>query len=105
MLGTKYFHLKKNICRIFYSGYYFRITYVQISNNSITFQQLDGYVPGQDYPIYSEVPQGLSFRCDQRPPGYYSDPEAQCQVNTYITVVIFQKISIGHFNIILRIYY
>lgn len=44
------------------------------------FQQLDGYVPGQDYPIYSEVPRGLSFRCDQRLPGYYSDPEAQCQV-------------------------
>lgn len=43
-------------------------------------QQLDGYVPGQDYPIYSEVPRGLSFRCDQRLPGYYSDPEAQCQV-------------------------
>ncbi|XP_030760097.1 uncharacterized protein LOC115885353 isoform X1 [Sitophilus oryzae] len=44
------------------------------------FKQLDGYIPGQDYPIYNEVPQGLSFRCDQRPPGYYSDPEAQCQV-------------------------
>lgn len=45
-----------------------------------SFQQLDGYIPGQDYPIYSEVPQGLSFSCDQRLPGYYSDPEAQCQV-------------------------
>lgn len=41
---------------------------------------MDGYVPGQDYPIYNEVPQGLQFRCDQRLPGYYSDPEAQCQV-------------------------
>ncbi|CAG9813314.1 unnamed protein product [Phaedon cochleariae] len=43
-------------------------------------RQIDGYVPGQDYPIYSEIPQGLSFTCDQRLPGYYSDPEAQCQV-------------------------
>lgn len=43
-------------------------------------QQLDGYIPGQDYPVYHEIPQGLSFRCDQRLPGYYSDPEAQCQV-------------------------
>ncbi|KAK4885735.1 hypothetical protein RN001_002006 [Aquatica leii] len=42
--------------------------------------QIDGYVPGQDYPIYNEVPRGLSFKCDQRLPGYYSDPEAQCQV-------------------------
>ncbi|XP_060534543.1 U-scoloptoxin(01)-Cw1a-like [Cylas formicarius] len=41
---------------------------------------LDSYVPGQDYPVYSEIPQGLSFRCDQKLPGYYSDPEAQCQV-------------------------
>ncbi|XP_022909816.1 U-scoloptoxin(01)-Cw1a-like [Onthophagus taurus] len=46
----------------------------------VIYSQLDGYIPGQDYPIYSEVPQGLSFRCEQRPPGYYSDPEAQCQV-------------------------
>lgn len=37
-------------------------------------------MPGQDYPVYAEIPQGLSFRCDQRIPGYYSDPEAQCQV-------------------------
>ncbi|CAH1107999.1 unnamed protein product [Psylliodes chrysocephalus] len=42
--------------------------------------QIDGYIPGEDYPIYHEIPQGLSFRCDQRLPGYYSDPEAQCQV-------------------------
>jgi len=42
--------------------------------------QLDGYIPGQDYPIYSEIPKGLSFSCEQRIPGYYSDPEAQCQV-------------------------
>lgn len=49
----------------------------------ILLQQLEGYIPGQDYPVYNEVPQGLAFRCDQRLPGYYSDPEAQCQVNTY----------------------
>ncbi|XP_072399307.1 U-scoloptoxin(01)-Er1a-like [Diabrotica undecimpunctata] len=44
------------------------------------YSQIDGYIPGQDYPIYHEIPQGLSFRCDQKLPGYYSDPEAQCQV-------------------------
>merc|ERR1712128_156934 len=36
--------------------------------------------PGEDYPIYSEVPE-TSFACDgQVEGGYYSDPEAECQV-------------------------
>merc|ERR1712123_298698 len=36
--------------------------------------------PGEDYPIYSEVPE-TSFTCDgQVEGGYYSDPEAECQV-------------------------
>lgn len=36
--------------------------------------------PGQDYPIYSEIPQ-TSFDCNQQQyPGYYADVEAQCQV-------------------------
>merc|ERR1711970_747889 len=35
--------------------------------------------PGEDYPIYSEVPE-TSFSCDgQVEGGYYSDPEAECQ--------------------------
>merc|ERR1711970_1161105 len=35
--------------------------------------------PGEDYPIYSEVPE-TSFTCDgQVEGGYYSDPEAECQ--------------------------
>ncbi|XP_054281429.1 U-scoloptoxin(01)-Er1a-like [Macrosteles quadrilineatus] len=33
-----------------------------------------------EYPAYNEVPRGLSFTCNQKPPGYYADPEAQCQV-------------------------
>ncbi|KAB0801687.1 hypothetical protein PPYR_02448 [Photinus pyralis] len=41
--------------------------------------QLDGYIPGQDYPTYNEIPR-TSFTCEQKIPGYYSDPEAQCQV-------------------------
>ncbi|XP_063835766.1 uncharacterized protein LOC135084938 [Ostrinia nubilalis] len=41
---------------------------------------LDGYVPGEDYPIYTEVPSGLSFTCDDKIPGYYADPETMCQV-------------------------
>merc|ERR1711892_891717 len=36
--------------------------------------------PGEDYPIYSEVPE-TSFTCDgQIEGGYYSDPGAECQV-------------------------
>ena len=36
-------------------------------------------VPGEDYPIYSEVPES-SFECfGQVDGGYYADPEAECQ--------------------------
>ena len=36
-------------------------------------------VPGEDYPIYAEVPDS-SFACDgQVDGGYYADPEAECQ--------------------------
>ena len=36
-------------------------------------------VPGEDYPIFSEVPD-TSFSCDgQVEGGYYADPEAECQ--------------------------
>merc|ERR550517_1193850 len=36
-------------------------------------------VPGDDYPIFSTVPE-TSFLCDgQADGGYYSDPEAECQ--------------------------
>merc|ERR1711892_380876 len=36
-------------------------------------------VPGDDYPILSEVPE-TSFLCDgQADGGYYADPEAECQ--------------------------
>ncbi|KAF6204083.1 hypothetical protein GE061_002423 [Apolygus lucorum] len=34
----------------------------------------------QEYPTFNEVPKGLSFTCQTRIPGYYADPEAQCQV-------------------------
>ena len=36
-------------------------------------------VPGEDYPIYAEVPES-EFACDgQVDGGYYADPEAECQ--------------------------
>ncbi|XP_068993996.1 uncharacterized protein [Neodiprion pinetum] len=36
--------------------------------------------PGKDYPVLAEVPE-TRFACDQQQfPGYYADPEAQCQV-------------------------
>lgn len=37
-------------------------------------------IPGEDYPIYAEVPE-TAFACDgQVDGGYYADPEADCQV-------------------------
>merc|ERR1711931_6823 len=37
-------------------------------------------IPGDDYPIFAEVPD-TSFLCDgQADGGYYADPEAECQV-------------------------
>merc|ERR1712123_103656 len=37
-------------------------------------------VPGEDYPIYAEVPE-TGFACEgQVDGGYYADPEAECQV-------------------------
>ena len=37
-------------------------------------------IPGDDYPIFAEVPE-TSFICDgQVEGGYYADPEAECQV-------------------------
>lgn len=37
-------------------------------------------VPGQDYPVFTEVPR-TSFDCKQQNfAGFYADPEAQCQV-------------------------
>jgi len=37
-------------------------------------------IPGEDYPIYAEVPE-TGFACDgQVDGGYYADPEAECQV-------------------------
>ena len=37
-------------------------------------------VPGEDYPIFAEVPES-GFACDgQVDGGYYADPEAKCQV-------------------------
>jgi len=36
-------------------------------------------IPGEDYPIYAEVPE-TGFSCDARVEGgYYSDPGAECQ--------------------------
>ncbi|XP_069997923.1 U-scoloptoxin(01)-Cw1a-like [Penaeus vannamei] len=37
-------------------------------------------VSGVDFPTYSQVPPGLAFSCQDKIPGYYADPEAQCQV-------------------------
>lgn len=39
-----------------------------------------GPVGPVEYPTYHEVPRGLSFKCRDRGPGYYADPETQCQV-------------------------
>ncbi|CAG7787168.1 unnamed protein product [Allacma fusca] len=36
--------------------------------------------PGIDFPAYADVPPRLAFTCKDRIPGYYADPETQCQV-------------------------
>merc|ERR1711981_580193 len=36
-------------------------------------------VPGEDYPIYAEVPESGFARDGQVDGGYYADPEAECQ--------------------------
>ncbi|BES97598.1 Chitin Hypothetical protein Peritrophin-A domain [Nesidiocoris tenuis] len=41
--------------------------------NWVASQQLE-------YPTYNEVPKGLAFTCASKGPGYYADPDAQCQV-------------------------
>merc|ERR1712165_609572 len=42
-------------------------------------------VPGEDYPIYSEVPES-GFSCEgQVDGGYYADPEAECQASHICT--------------------
>ncbi|KDR15902.1 hypothetical protein L798_09829, partial [Zootermopsis nevadensis] len=40
----------------------------------------DGGNTSVSYPTYNEVPTGLRFSCRDKLPGYYADPEAQCQV-------------------------
>lgn len=53
------------------------------------FQQVDGYTPGVDYPIYDSVPFGLTFTCRGKLPGYYADPEARCQVSCIFKMFSF----------------
>lgn len=39
-------------------------------------------VPGVDYPVYTEIPSNLSFKCEYvETTGYYADLETRCQVN------------------------
>merc|ERR1712203_696097 len=39
---------------------------------------------GRDYPAYTSVPR-TSFTCEGLSPGYYSDPEGECQVYHHCT--------------------
>ncbi|CAL4108615.1 unnamed protein product, partial [Meganyctiphanes norvegica] len=39
-------------------------------------------IGGKDYPIYRTIPE-TSFTCEGRIPGYYADPETQCQAWHY----------------------
>merc|ERR1712107_390777 len=50
------------------------------SDASDPLAMLQSGVPGEDYPIYAEVPE-TAFTCDgQVDGGYYADGEAECQV-------------------------
>ncbi|CAG0893903.1 unnamed protein product [Cyprideis torosa] len=35
--------------------------------------------PGVNYPTYSSIPSGLAFDCRGQAPGYYADPQTNCQ--------------------------
>ncbi|XP_046399186.1 U-scoloptoxin(01)-Cw1a-like [Ischnura elegans] len=43
-------------------------------------QEVAGAGFGTGFPTYAAVPRGLQFTCNDKQPGYYADPEAQCQV-------------------------
>ncbi|XP_048002389.1 U-scoloptoxin(01)-Cw1a-like [Leguminivora glycinivorella] len=45
-------------------------------------QDDQGFVQNEDYPngVYNEVPKNLLFTCDDKLPGYYADPQTNCQV-------------------------
>ncbi|XP_076366070.1 U-scoloptoxin(01)-Cw1a-like isoform X2 [Tachypleus tridentatus] len=34
----------------------------------------------QDYPTYNTIPRDLTFSCNDKIPGYYADPQTDCQV-------------------------
>lgn len=54
-------------------GYSYQNPQDQLSGDEISG------VAGRDYPIFREVPQ-TRFECEQQQyPGYYADPEAECQ--------------------------
>ena len=40
--------------------------------------------PGRDYPDFTKVPR-TSFTCDGLAPGFYADPEGECQVYHHCT--------------------
>lgn len=52
--------------------------------------------PGVDFPILTSIPH-TDFSCKKvKKPGYYADPETDCQVNIFIstiicTIIIFLK--------------
>merc|ERR1712006_65422 len=49
------------------------------SRGSLFLGRSDPRGPGEDFPIFGELP-STSFLCDGRLPGYYADPEADCQM-------------------------
>ncbi|EFN79506.1 uncharacterized protein LOC105187756 [Harpegnathos saltator] len=60
-----------------------QLSYEQGYNHQDPHDQLGGDeisgVAGKDYPVFREVPQ-TRFECEQQQyPGYYADPEAECQ--------------------------
>lgn len=57
------------------------VSYTQQDESTIVERQ------AVEYPTYHEVPSGLSFTCAQRGPGYYADPQAQCQVCTLVAAI------------------
>ena len=60
--------------------------YVSVGRTQEEIPAIPG-APGRDYPAYTTPPR-TSFTCEGLSPGYYSDPEGECQVYHHCTQAV-----------------
>ncbi|XP_030019634.1 U-scoloptoxin(01)-Cw1a [Manduca sexta] len=70
---------QRRICGLHLSYMGYLTIFLYLIHETLS-QALEDFIPGEDYPAFTEVPKGLSFTCDDKIPGYYADPETSCQV-------------------------